>query len=78
MKDVLELLKEQNRLLENHNNLFEASLSDNKRLLELQAAELRVNNSRTAIISSTLEKLLIEVSRMGAKSQKLLDELGHK
>lgn len=76
MKDVLELLKEQNRLLENHNNLFEASLSDNKRLLELQAAELRVNNSRTAIISSTLEKVLIEVTRMGVKSQKLLEELG--
>ncbi len=76
MKDVIELLTEQNRLLDNHNKLFEASLADNKRLLELQAAELRVNNSRTAIISSTLEKLLIEVSRMGAKSQKLLDDLG--
>lgn len=76
MKDVIELLKEQNQLLENHNNLFEASLSDNKRLLELQAAELRVNNSRTAIISSTLEKVLIEVTRMGVKSQKLLEELG--
>jgi len=76
MKDVIELLTEQNRLLENHNKLFEASLSDNKRLLELQAAELRVNNSRTAIISSTLEKVLMGVTRMGVTSQKLLEELG--
>ena len=75
MKEVIDLLKEQNRLMSNHNNLFESSIGEFKRLLQLQAAEAKLNNARVAIIEEILQKMLMGVSDLSGKSQKLLDEL---
>jgi len=75
MKEVIDLLKEQNELLANHNELFESSLGEFKRLLQLQAAEAKVGNARSAIIDETLQKMLASVSELGGNSRKLLAEL---
>lgn len=75
MKDVIALLKEQNRLMEVHNDLFEDSLGEFKRLLQLQAAEAKVSNARTAIIDDTLQKMLTSVSSLGGDFKQLLDDL---
>ena len=75
MREVTDLLKEQNRLMKNHNELFQSSLGEFKRLLQLQAAEAKVNNARGAIIDETLQKMLSSVSELGENSNKLLAEL---
>ncbi len=58
MDDIVALLKEQNRLTTEHNNLIENSLGEFKRILQLQAAEAKVSNARAAIIDETLNKIL--------------------
>jgi len=75
MKEVIELLKEQNQLMSAHNELFESSLGEFKRLLQLQAAEAKVSNARNAIIDETLQKMLGAVSIMGEDFKKLLNDL---
>jgi len=75
MEELIKLLKEQNKLMIDHNALFESSLGEFKRLLQLQAAEAKVNNARGALIDETLQKLLNSVSELGENSKKLLDEL---
>jgi len=70
----VELLKEQNELLENHNELFEGSLGEFKRLLQLQAAEAKVANARAAIIDETLLKVLTTLCELRENSNKLLNE----
>jgi len=75
LRDVVELLKEQNQLMADHNKLIEDSLGEFKRIMQLQAAEAKVSNARTAIIDDTLQKMLEGVSGLGVDSKKLLDEL---
>lgn len=75
MRDVVELLKEQNKLMSAHNELIEEGMGEFKRILQLQAAEAKVSNARTAIIDDTLQKMLSSVSGLGENSKKLLDEL---
>ena len=75
MRDVVELLKKQNQLMEKHNELFEESIGEFKRILQLQAAEAKVSNARTAIIDDTLQKMLESVSGLGVDSKKLLEEM---
>lgn len=67
MKEIIDLLKEQNRLTTEHNNLVENTMKEFKRILQLQAAEAKVGNARAAMIFDTLEDLV-------GNSQKLLDE----
>lgn len=75
MRDVVELLKKQNQLMEKHNELFEESVGEFRRILQLQAAEAKVSNARTAIIDDTLQKMLESVSGLGVDSKKLLEEM---
>ena len=75
MRDVVELLKEQNQLMAKHNELFEESVGEFRRILQLQAAEAKVSNARTAIIDDTLQKMLESVSGLGVDSKKLLEEM---
>ncbi len=75
MRDVVELLKKQNQLMEKHNDLFEESVGEFRRILQLQAAEAKVSNARTAIIDDTLQKMLESVSGLGVDSKKLLEEM---
>ncbi len=75
MKEVKALLKEQNKLMFEHNELIEASLGEFKRIMQLQAAEAKVSNARTAIIDDTLQKMLEHISGLGVDSKKLLEEM---
>ena len=75
MREVTDLLKEQNKLMSDHNKLIEESLGEFKRIMQLQAAEAKVSNARTAIIDDTLQKMLAGVSDLGVDSKKLLEEL---
>ncbi len=75
MKDVIDLLKVQNGLMKEQKDLIENSLGEFKRLLQLQAAEAKLNNARGALIDETLQKMLTGISGLGDSSQKLLDEL---
>ena len=61
--------------MEKHNELFEESIGEFKRILQLQAAEAKVSNARTAIIDDTLQKMLESVSGLGVDSKKLLEEM---
>lgn len=73
--DVVELLKEQNKLISSHNDLFRESLGDFKRILNLQAAEAKLVNARTALIDETLQKMLSGVASLGDNFEKLLANL---
>ncbi len=75
MKDVIKLLETQNTLIADHNKLFESSLGEFRRLLQLQAAEANVINARTALIDETLQKMLTGVSNLGINFEQLLEEL---
>lgn len=75
MKDVVKLLTVQNQLISDHNKLFQTSLGEFKRLLQLQAAEAKLSNARTALIDETLQKMLTGVSKLGNDFDHLLDEL---
>jgi len=74
MREVTDLLKEQNKLMAAHNKLIEESLGEFKRIMQLQAAEAKVSNARTAIIDDTLQKMLEGVSGLGVDFKKLLEE----
>lgn len=75
MKDIIDLLKEQNQLTSKHTKLFESHLGEFRRILQLQAAEAKVSNARTALIDEALQKILTEVSSLSEHSKKLIDEL---
>ena len=75
MKEVIELLREQNELMANHNELFESSLGEFRRILQLQAAEAKLLNARNAIMDETLQKMLASIAELGQNSRKLLAEL---
>jgi len=75
LREVTDLLKEQNKLMSDHNKLIEDSLGEFMRILTLQAAEAKVSNARTAIIGDTLQKMLEGVSGLGEDSKKLLEEM---
>lgn len=74
MREVTDLLKEQNKLMAVQNELFESGLGEFKRILQLQAAELKVANARTALIDEALQKILTETSVLVENSEKLLNE----
>lgn len=75
MKEIHDLLKEQNKIMAEHTALVEGSIGEFMRILQLQAAEAKVGNARTAIMDDTLQKLLSSVSILGDQSKKLLTEL---
>lgn len=70
----MELLKEQNQLTLDHNELFIENIGEFKRLLQLQAAELKLGNARTAIMDETMQKILTEVSSLQKQLEELIKE----
>ena len=74
MKDILDLLKKQNQLVEDHNKLLESSLGEFKRILKLQAAETNVMTARNAIFEELLQKVLDSVSEIEKNTEKFIDE----
>lgn len=68
--EILELLTEQ------HIERMEVA-HEQRRLLELLAAEYRVKNVRTSMLDETLKKVLISMDALGDTGKKLLDEFSH-
>lgn len=73
MKEVTDLLKEQNELIAKQNKLFEDNLGEFKRILKLQAAETNVMNARFAITEEVLKKGQETLSELRIIAQRLLD-----
>lgn len=74
MKEVTDLLKEQNELIAKQNEMFKDNLGEFKRILALQAAQTQLMNARNAIIEETVHKGLESLSELRIIAQRLLDE----
>ncbi len=78
MKEVKDLLKRQNEILQTNQQMVSESIGEFIRLLKLQAAESRVTNSRLDMMQATQERLLTGISQLGETSKTLLEELQEK
>lgn len=75
MNEVIELLKEQNKLTMANNKMISDSIQEFLKLQKLLAAESRLGNARSDIMDETLQKLLIEITTIGESSKHLLKEM---
>jgi len=75
MNEIVELLNRQNTILESNNKLITETVAEFKRIMKLQAAELKVGNARMDVFGSSLISLLENVSDVGEKSGEILKQI---
>lgn len=78
MEEVKRLLKKQNEILIQNQEMMSEHVSEFIRLLKLQAAEAKVSNARLDMIEASQQKLLIGITGLGETSKILLEEFGVK